>query len=161
MKFRVKINWIMYLAAALLTVVMTVFFVRSKGGDSLLDKALTKVLLPPEKTAVKRPPVKLERYSSYLESTSDFSGNSGTGELAAALNDCAVKIFKAVLPENSALQMPLDIELSDENSARVSGKAIIFGDSRNKEQILQCQVKIHFLANGSCQAEYPVFVESK
>ena len=162
MKFRIKIKhkYTIYFALALLLLGSTVFFMRHRPATALPHKESLEIL-PPQKKTEKRQPIKLERYSSYLENTSNFDKNVSSDTLAAMLNDCAIKIFKSVLPEKSALQMPLDIDLTDESAARVSGKAVLFADGSKKEQILQCKVKINFLANGSCQAEYPEFVVIK
>jgi hypothetical protein len=158
MKLRVKIYCITAFLTALLFLGAIVFFTRSKKATILPEKKVQISESTPEKAGI-RQVCKLERYSSFLENNEDFKPDAGT--LAGALNACAVKIFKAVLPEKSALQMPLDIELINEYSARISGKAILFADSRKQEKYLQCRVKINFLANGSCQAEYPEFFETE
>ena len=158
MKFRVKIYCTAAFLALLLVAGIIVFFVQAKPAKSSPAKP-DQVDISSRKKAEQRRHIQLERYSRNLENTQDFSTNFNAGELAGALNDCAVKIFKAVLPEKSALQMPLDIELINEYSARVSGKAVLFADGKKQEKHLQCQVIINFLANSSCQAEYPEFFE--
>ena len=156
MKSRVKIYCMTAFLSALLFLAAIVFFMRSKKVNILPDKKVEIAESAPQKAEL-RQVVRLERYSSFTENNEDLTPDAG--KLAGALNDCAVKIFKAVLPEKSALQMPLDIELINEYSAGVSGKAILFADGSKQEKHLQCRVKINFLANGSCQAEYPEFFE--
>ena len=130
---------------------------RQKPAAAMPEESLKSV---PERKAFE--PVKkleLQRYTSLPESKIDTADSFNANALAAALQECAVGIFRAVLPEKSVLLMPLDMELLDGESARVSGNAIIFKGT--KEQKLHCQVKINFLADGSCEADYPRFFSEK
>ena len=157
MKFRVKMYCtaaVVVLAAIVTISCLLIFSNRETAVAGQSDPAKHSKSKPGK---VKYSGIELERYSNYQESFSGYDDNFNANKLAADLQTEALRIFKAVLPEKSSVIMPLDIELVDDHSARVSGRAVVFSAQKAGEKVLRCQVMINFLADGSCEADYPGF----
>ena len=103
----------------------------------------------------------LDRYrNDFEESYSDVTNHSGS-KLALRIQKCAATVLKAVLPEKAELLVPLEVTLLDEYSALVSCRAVIFATATASERRLKCKIKVNYLADGSCEAEYPEFFSDK
>ena len=156
MKFRAKIY---FAAVVVLAVICTIsclmLFGVKKAPAPSQNSSSRQLKITPGKSKYAK--LELERYSSYQENLSGYDENFNANKLAADLQTEAVRIFKAVLPEKSSLSMPLDIDLVDDHSARVSGRAVVFSAQKAGEKVVRCQVMINFLADGSCEADYPSF----
>ena len=96
----------------------------------------------------------LPRYSFAL--TSDRGAVSG-GKLEEKLKSCARRIVYALLPEKSIVEQSNELILLDNNTAEVYGRAVIVANMQKSETVINYQVKVHFLPDGSCEADYPVF----
>lgn len=103
-------------------------------------------------------PVELPRLSAWQDN--EFNLAQEQSPLASDLKKCAADMLRAVLPEKSLIANDMEIALLSSNSAQVSGKAVIPGNAKHREQILQYTIKVNFYTNISCEAEYPRFVQS-
>ena len=126
------------------------------GGHSGKAQLPQEEFLPTGKGNVS--PESLTRYSQNISgSPAVLPGD----KLAAALYECAQKMVLSTLPEGSTLTaLPggkTELQLLDPHTALISGGAVIPGSSRKLEQQLRYQIKVYFLADGSCEAAFPEF----
>ena len=105
--------------------------------------------------------VKLDRYRKGFDESFSSAANFSDGKLGSRIQKCAVAVLQAVLPEKSELLAPLEVTLIDEYSAVVACRAIIFATAGSDERRLKCKIKVNYLADGSCEAEYPEFFSDK
>ena len=109
-------------------------------------------------TGENTPPGTLVRYSQDISNAPPVLPGD---KLSAALYKCAQKMVLSTLPEGSTLSaLPggkTELQLLDPHTALISGAVIIPGSGRMPEQHLRYQIKVYFLADGSCEAAFPEF----
>ena len=105
--------------------------------------------------------LKLERYRNNFDKSFSAAEESSASLLGSRIQKCAAAVLKDILPEKSELLDPLEVALLDEYSAAVTCRAVIFAADGKDERRLKCRIRINYLADGSCEAEYPEFFSDK
>lgn len=105
------------------------------------------------------PPENLPRYSSMPPAPELFAGHE---QITGELYRCAENMVLSVLPEGTQLQkLPptqSDLRLLDDHTVLISGQLIVPGSGVCAEQHLRYRIKVYFLPDGSCSAEFPDFI---
>ena len=161
MKFRIKLLCMILLLLILSGgVVFYTLFVTKKTAEQLEPVRHGQLLLQ-KKHEEKYSKLELERYSSFFEENFSAAETPAVSLLAENIRQAAVTLLKNVLPEKSVLLTPLDIELLDDHSALVCCRAVIFTGGKLGERKINCRLRVNYLSDGSCEAEYPDFLSDK
>ena len=77
--------------------------------------------------------------------------------LAGAIRQTGGEMVKALLPPDTVVTLDSELELLSGDCALLTGSAAVPAQQDHGESYYRFTVKVYFLPNGSCQADFPEF----